>query len=47
MSEKEISDLILSMMVINAWNRINPNLVFKTVPGSADAAFRLTKAGQS
>lgn len=43
LSEKEISDLTFSIMAINAWNRIN--VAFKTVPGSADAAFGLTKAG--
>ncbi|MGG1515558.1 carboxymuconolactone decarboxylase family protein [Paenibacillus oryzisoli] len=42
-SEKELSDLTFSVMAINAWNRIN--VAFKTVPGSADAAFGLTKAG--
>lgn len=44
-SEKEISDLTFSIMAINAWNRIN--IGFKTVPGSADSAFGLTKAGLS
>ncbi|CAH1209854.1 hypothetical protein PAECIP111891_03424 [Paenibacillus allorhizoplanae] len=44
-SEKEISDLTFSVMAINAWNRIN--VAFKNVPGSADAAFGLTKAGLS
>jgi len=43
LSEKEISDLTFSIMAINAWNRIN--IAFKTVPGSADSAFGLTKAG--
>ncbi|MDP4098287.1 carboxymuconolactone decarboxylase family protein [Paenibacillus sp. P96] len=43
LSEKEISDLTFSVMAINAWNRIN--VAFKNVPGSADAAFGLTKAG--
>ncbi|MBY0147920.1 carboxymuconolactone decarboxylase family protein [Neobacillus niacini] len=43
LSEKEISDLTFSIMAINAWNRIN--VAFKTVPGSADTAFGLTKAG--
>ncbi|MCM3704652.1 MULTISPECIES: carboxymuconolactone decarboxylase family protein [Bacillaceae] len=42
-SKKEISDLTFSVMAINAWNRIN--VAFKTVPGSADTAFGLTKAG--
>ncbi|RAP75787.1 carboxymuconolactone decarboxylase family protein [Paenibacillus montanisoli] len=45
LSEKEISDLTFSVMAINAWNRIN--VAFKNVPGSADAAFGLTKAGLS
>lgn len=45
LSEKEISDLTFSVMAINAWNRIN--VAFKTEPGSADAAFGLTKAGLS
>ena len=44
-SEKELSDLTFSIMAINAWNRIN--VAFKTVPGSADKAFGLTKAGLS
>ncbi|MGN7299288.1 carboxymuconolactone decarboxylase family protein [Ferdinandcohnia sp. SAFN-114] len=43
LSEKEISDLTFSIMAINAWNRIN--VAFKTIPGSADKAFGLTKAG--
>ena len=43
LSEKELSDLIFSIMAINAWNRIS--IAFKTVPGSADTAFGLTKAG--
>lgn len=42
-SEKEISDLTFSIMAINAWNRIN--VAFRTIPGSADAAFGLAKAG--
>jgi AhpD family alkylhydroperoxidase len=45
LSEKEISDLTFSIMLINAWNRIN--IGFKTVPGSSDAAFGLDKAGLS
>ena len=45
LSEKEISDLTFSIMAINAWNRIN--VAFKTEPGSADAAYGLTKAGLS
>lgn len=44
-SEQEISDLTFSIMAINAWNRVN--VAFKTVPGSADTAFGLKKAGLS
>ncbi|MBJ9987907.1 carboxymuconolactone decarboxylase family protein, partial [Paenibacillus sp. S28] len=44
-TEKEISDLTFSVMAINAWNRIN--VAFKQVPGSADAAYGLSKAGLS
>ncbi|MBO7747115.1 carboxymuconolactone decarboxylase family protein [Paenibacillus sp. MWE-103] len=44
-SEKELSDLTFSVMAINAWNRAN--VAFKMTPGSADAAFGLTKAGLS
>ncbi len=43
LSEKEISDLSFIVMSINGWNRIN--VAFKSVPGSADAAFGLHKAG--
>ena len=43
LSEKELSDLTFSVMAINAWNRIS--IAFKAVPGSADVAFGLTKAG--
>lgn len=43
LSEKEISDLTFSIMAINAWNRVNVG--FKTVPGSADKAYGLDKAG--
>jgi AhpD family alkylhydroperoxidase len=43
LSEKEMSDLTFVVMSINAWNRIN--IAFKPVPGSADAAFGLEKAG--
>jgi AhpD family alkylhydroperoxidase len=42
LSEKEISDLTFVVMAINAWNRIN--IAFKTVPGSADAAYGLLEA---
>ena len=44
-SEKEISDLTFSIMIINAWNRVS--IAFKVTPGSADAAYGLTKAGLS
>ncbi|WHY59902.1 carboxymuconolactone decarboxylase family protein [Cytobacillus firmus] len=43
LSEKELSDLTFSIMAINAWNRIS--IAFKRIPGSADTAFGLTKAG--
>ncbi|MFB2565618.1 carboxymuconolactone decarboxylase family protein [Rhizobium sp. IMFF44] len=43
LSEKEISDLTFVVMVINAWNRAS--IAFKTVPGSADKAYGLDKAG--
>ncbi|MBD8092547.1 carboxymuconolactone decarboxylase family protein [Pseudomonas fluorescens] len=44
-SEKEISDLTFSIMVINAWNRAS--VAFRTVPGSADKLYGLDKAGLS
>ncbi|KRD49422.1 MULTISPECIES: carboxymuconolactone decarboxylase family protein [Sinorhizobium/Ensifer group] len=43
LSEKEISDLTFSIMVINAWNRVS--VAFKAVPGSADKLYGLDKAG--
>lgn len=43
LTEKEISDLTFDVVVINGWNRIS--LAFKAVPGSADQAYGLTKAG--
>lgn len=43
LSEKELSDLTFSIMIINAWNRVSVS--FKPVPGSADALFGLDKAG--
>lgn len=43
LSEEEIVDLTYAIMAINGWNRLN--VAFKTVPGSADAAFGLDKAG--
>ncbi|PDT05530.1 alkylhydroperoxidase [Rhizobium chutanense] len=45
LSEKEISDLTFVVMAINAWNRVNVG--FKTVPGTADKAYGLDKAGLS
>jgi AhpD family alkylhydroperoxidase len=43
LSDKELSDLSFSVMAINAWNRLNVG--FRTVPGSADKAYGLDKAG--
>ncbi|AGS22579.1 carboxymuconolactone decarboxylase family protein [Rhizobium etli] len=43
LSEKEISDLTFVVMAINAWNRVNVG--FKTMPGTADKAYGLDKAG--
>ncbi|MDM0012472.1 carboxymuconolactone decarboxylase family protein [Variovorax sp. J22P168] len=43
LSEKELSDLSFAVMAINAWNRLNVG--FRTVPGSADKAYGLDKAG--
>ncbi|MBD9508103.1 carboxymuconolactone decarboxylase family protein [Ensifer sp. ENS07] len=43
LSEKELSDLTFQIMAINAWNRIS--VAVKAVPGSADKAFGLDKAG--
>jgi AhpD family alkylhydroperoxidase len=45
LSEKEISDLSFLVMVNNGWNRLNVG--FRTVPGTADAAYGLDKAGLS
>lgn len=42
-SEKELSDLTFAVMAINAWNRVS--IAFRTVPGSADNAYGLDKAG--
>lgn len=42
-SESELSDLTLLVVGINGWNRLN--VAFRTVPGSADAAYGLDKAG--
>ncbi|MGO8352448.1 carboxymuconolactone decarboxylase family protein, partial [Rhizobium johnstonii] len=43
LSEKESSDLTFVGMAINAWNRVNVGC--KTVPGTADKAYGLEKAG--
>lgn len=43
LSEKEISDLTFSIMVINAWNRAS--VAFRNVPGSADKLYGLDRAG--
>jgi len=45
LSEKEISDLTFSVMIINAWNRAG--IAFKNVPGSADKHYGVDKAGLS
>jgi AhpD family alkylhydroperoxidase len=42
-SDAEISDLTLSIGLINMWNRLNA--AFRNTPGSLDAMFGLTKAG--
>ncbi|MEP6829583.1 MAG: carboxymuconolactone decarboxylase family protein, partial [Rhizomicrobium sp.] len=44
-SEKELSDLSYSVMAINGWNRLS--IGFRSVPGSRDALYGLTKAGLS
>lgn len=43
LSEQEISDLSFLVVAINGWNRLS--VAFRKVPGSADAAFGLDKAG--
>lgn len=43
LSEKELSDLTFQVMAINMWNRAS--VAFRAVPGSADKAFGLDKAG--
>ncbi|MFD4836627.1 carboxymuconolactone decarboxylase family protein [Achromobacter sp. NPDC058515] len=45
LSESEISDLSFRIIGINGWNRLN--VAFRTVPGSADKAYGLDKAGLS
>lgn len=42
-SEKEVSDLVFVIAAINAWNRLA--ITFRAVPGSADKAWGLDKAG--
>ena len=42
-SERELVDLTYMIMVINAWNRAS--IAFRSVPGSADKAFGLDRAG--
>jgi AhpD family alkylhydroperoxidase len=42
-SEPEISDLTFVLVLINGWNRLS--VAFRNVPGSADAAYGLAKAG--
>ncbi|MBT0668944.1 carboxymuconolactone decarboxylase family protein [Novosphingobium profundi] len=42
-SERELIDLTYMVMVINAWNRAS--IAFRSVPGSADKAFGLDRAG--
>ncbi|MEN4918933.1 carboxymuconolactone decarboxylase family protein [Achromobacter spanius] len=44
-SESELSDLTFLVVGINGWNRLNVG--FRTVPGSADKAYGLDKAGLS
>jgi len=43
LSEEEVSDLSFLIIAINGWNRLS--IAFRMVPGSADAAYGLTKAG--
>ncbi|MDX0331825.1 carboxymuconolactone decarboxylase family protein [Sinorhizobium meliloti] len=43
LSEKEISDLTFQIISINAWNRVS--IAVRAVPGSADKAYGLDKAG--
>ncbi|MDR7097864.1 AhpD family alkylhydroperoxidase [Lysobacter niabensis] len=45
LSEKEIVDLTHVIVAINGWNRIS--IGFRSVPGSADKAYGLEKAGLS
>lgn len=43
LSEKELSDLSYVIVAINGWNRLS--IATRNVPGSADEAYGLTKAG--
>lgn len=43
LSEQELSDLTFALVVINGWNRLSVG--FRNAPGSADAAYGLTRAG--
>ncbi|HEY9100476.1 carboxymuconolactone decarboxylase family protein [Chitinimonas sp.] len=40
--EKELTQLTYLVMSINAWNRVN--IAFRTVPGTQDQAYGLTRA---
>lgn len=43
LSDKEISDALFQVGIINTWNRLN--VVFRNAHGSMDKAFGLDKAG--
>jgi AhpD family alkylhydroperoxidase len=43
LSEQQLAELTFAIATINAWNRLG--VPFRSVPGSADAAFGLDKAG--
>ena len=43
LSDKEISDALFQIGVINTWNRLN--VVFRSTPGGMDKAWGLDKAG--
>lgn len=44
-SEQELADLTFEIIAINGWNRLG--VAFRSVPGSLDAMYGLTKAGLS
>lgn len=44
-SEKEVSDLTMAIVSINAWNRLG--VAFRSTPGTMDKLFGLDKAGLS